>query len=248
LGGTDVYIEVESVFDNYTFDAFEPPWNGPTLNIPSEEDQNDPTTYQISMPAYIALQNYLRGTLNGFVSSDGKSTSYISDNQIREVIGPVEDAMQALYDPFDSCTDMFDSEIVDPAVYSISDMALGMTQMIRIQYFEFTDFSTNFVIGRTYIPKPTVEVAWPWMVPICGLWILCLILTVGTMWKAQRHTDANMRLNPLHFILLNYAGTLPGMDSDERVEEFADRTRVRLAMKDRQMSFIPGYSSDSVAV
>jgi hypothetical protein len=156
--------------------------------------------------------------------------------------------MQALRAPIDTCSDMFNNDILDPAVCSISDVALAITQTIRSQYFDFNDFSVPFAIGQTYSAKPTVEVGWPWIIPVGAFWILALILTLGTMWKARDHPDANMSLNPLNFILVDFnydqaAITAPELVSDEQVEEFADQTRVRLRMTNRRMSFIPGTST-----
>jgi hypothetical protein len=153
--------------------------------------------------------------------------------------------MQALRAPIETCSDMFNNDIVDPAVCSISDVALAITQTIRSQYFNFTDFSVPFAIGQTYAAKPTVEVGWPWIIPVGTLWILGLILTLGTMWKAHGLPDTNMSLNPLNFILVDFdydqaAGSAPELTTDEQVEEFADQTRVRLQLKNRKMSIIPG--------
>lgn len=61
-----------------------------------------------------------------------------------------------------------------------------MTQTIRDNSFSPFDFTTYSATGITYSPKPTVIVAWLWLVPVVALWLLSAVLLVGAMWKTRR--------------------------------------------------------------
>ena len=233
---------VSYIQDNYTFSTSAFPWNGPTIEHWLHSDQTL-TTYQFSQPAYLALKNYLLALFNGFVTTDGKAMSYTSDNKTRPVQVNTADVMQALSTDLNYCYDVFQNPIYDPAVCSIQNAALAMTVVVRDNYFNYSDFSTYFRVGQTYSPKPTVAVAWPWIIPVCTFWVLGLVLTLGTLWKAYRRNISTLPLDPLTFIFLNVEREGPEEEwwrSDEMQHEVAERTQVRLRVRDHRVSFVPG--------
>jgi hypothetical protein len=227
--------------DNYTFGASDYPWNGPTIEHKLHSSQNL-TKYQLSQPAYLALKNYLGSLFNGYVTTDGKAMSYTGDNKTRPVQANSADAIQALSTDLNYCYDVFQNSITDPAVCSIQNAALAMTVTMRDNYFNYSDFSTYFKVGETFSPKPTVAVAWPWIIPVCTFWVLGMILTLGTLWKASRRNMSTLPLDPLTFIFLNVERDGPEQEwwrSDEMQHEVAERTQVRLRVRDHHVSFVP---------
>jgi hypothetical protein len=238
---------VSATWDNYTMSTDPFPWNGPKLEHWLHSDQTL-TSYQMSMPAYTALKNYLQSLFNGFVTTDGKAMSFTSDNKTHPVQVNAADVMQALSTDIDYCYDVFQNPITDPSVCSIQNAALAMTVIVRDNYFNYSDFSTYFRVGQTYSPKPTVAVAWPWIIPVCTFWTLGLILTLGTIWKANRRNISTLPLDPLTFIFLNVEKQGPQEEwwrSDELQNEVAERTQVRLRVRDHGVSFVPGTRSQT---
>lgn len=235
---------VVSTQDNYTFGST-PPWNGPRIQHKNDSSQAT-ITYQISQPAYLALKNYLGSLFNGYVTTDGNSMSYTSDNKTPPVQANPADAMQALHTDIINCYDVFANTITDPAVCSIQSAAQAMTVTIRNNYFNITNFTTHFIVGVTISTMPIVDVSWPWMIPVCGLWVLGAILSLGTVCKARHRNMSTLPLNPLTLVFLNVEHEGPEPEwwrSQETQRELAERTQVRLRVHDRRVSLAPASGS-----
>jgi hypothetical protein len=236
FNGVPYFELVDSINDAYTFNTSASPWNGPTINTRSDGTRNNPTVYRMSQPAYLTLKYYLTSLFNGFVTSDGKNLLYSSDNQTRPVSASAEDAMQAMY-ATQNCIDVFGNSIWDPVMCSITNAAVAMTKSIRDESFNFQNFSIYSATGVTLFPKPTVIVAWLWIVPVIAIWLLSAILLVGTIWKTRRADIMGMGLNPLALIFLGFEGD----KMQEAVKEWwnsgklvkkAEQTNARLMFTD----------------
>jgi hypothetical protein len=121
-----------------------------------------------------------------------------------------------------------------------------MTVTIRNNYFNITNFTTHFIVGVTISTMPIVDVSWPWMIPVCGLWVLGAILSLGTVCKARHRNMSTLPLNPLTLVFLNVEHEGPEPEwwrSQETQRELAERTQVRLRVHDRRVSLAPASGS-----
>jgi hypothetical protein len=241
---------VESTNDNYSFSTSAPPWNGPTLQIGADDNQR--INYQMSQPSYSTLSYYLQALFNGYVITNGTSVSYQSDNKTRPVPGDAADAMQALYAPIESCSDIFFNPIYDPASCTIQWGAWAMTTVIRNTYWQDLGLNTYFTAGETYLPLQLVRVSWPWIIPIGLLWMFCVILSVYTMWKIRRVGIHGMALNPLTFLFLNLEDNgdpiPPWWHSGDEMKKVAAQLPVRLKVTDRKASLVQAQSPNKSVI
>jgi hypothetical protein len=244
FSGIPFYDIVDSIIDNYKLNTSEPPWNGPTLQLTGDVVQGRPSAYQMSQPVFTALKYYLQAIFNGYVVTDGNSSSYSGDNITRPIQANSADAMQALYNPIESCYDRFWSPIYYPAACSIETTSWAITTTIRNRWWNVTDFSTNFAIGQTWSPITIVGVSWLWIIPVIGMWLLCVILSLVALWRSRRAGVQGMALNPLTFIFLNLEdnanqeSTAEWWNSEDARKEIAEQTQVRLRFQDRKVSLV----------
>jgi hypothetical protein len=243
FNGPNFLERVDSTYDNYTYGVGTYPWNGTTIE--NNADTSRPSAYQVSYPAFTAMVNYLESIFNGYVLTyDGRSWVYSGDNITRAVFSNPADAMHALHSPVGICYDPFLNAIYDPAACSIQMAALGMTMSIRNNLFSPIDFNTNFAIGQTYTDTQIILVAWHWIIPVAAIWLLCVILSAVTIWKAQRKA-VGMGMNPLTYLFLNLEDdpTMPQARqwwrSDDETKKLADKLQVQLQLKDQRMTLVP---------
>jgi hypothetical protein len=239
LNGPGFSEVVESFRDDYmSANSATSSLNGPTIRVPLNASRNNPTIYQMSQGAYKALQDYLQALLNGFVSANGNGTlSYRSNATVGQAQADAAGAMQAIYQPYpDGCSDHFGNNISDWNICSITFVAIGMRKSIRdLSWFNGPYPAT----GVTYTPLPTITVAWLWLVPIVALWLLSVIILLGTIWKTHRAGVRTWRDNPLALIFLRFtdnklkeAGKYRLSEDD--LQKKADHMWVQLQFTDRE--------------
>jgi hypothetical protein len=237
-----VFMEYANTFwDNYTFNNSSFPWNGPTIDIPPNSTRHDPTHYQMSQPAFLALSSYLKALLSGFVTSNGNDTYYFqSDDSYHPVQADAADAMQAIYTPFlGGCLDVFGNILWDSNICSITTAAMAMTASIRDNSYTQFDFSTYAATGSTYSPKVVIEVKWLWIIPTVAVWLLGVILFLGVIWKTRQTRVRTWRENPLAVIFLGIGDKeleeVKGYGlSEDGLKKKAEQLHVRLHFTDTQ--------------
>lgn len=74
-----------------------------------------------------------------------------------------------------------------------------MTTVIRGDSFNFT---SNSAVGLISVDRPTIIVAWLWIIPAGVLWLLSLVMLIGTTWKSRRSGVRIWRGNPLALVFL----------------------------------------------
>jgi hypothetical protein len=231
----------QNIWDNYTIDNSLPfPQNATTINIPANASLNYPTKYSISPDAYLALKYYTEALLSGFVSTNGNDTlSYQSDGRVQKVRADSQDAMQAIYQPI-SCQDVYGNPIQDWNMCSITFLSIGMTTVIRDNSF---DLATNPVAGITYANQPTVIVAWLWTIPIVGLWLISVILLIGTVRKTSRSKARTWRSSTLALVFLGFGNrelqSLEGYELTEKgLQKKAEKLQVQLVFSGGQAQLV----------
>jgi hypothetical protein len=234
-----------SIYDNFTLVNSASLGNAPTIQIPFNSSRGNPTTYQMSGPAYIGLQSYLQSMFNGFVTSNGNTSSFEGDNKTRAIKINAADVMQSLNIPTAYCYDIFNTLLADSVTCTMQTTAMAMTKIIRDFEFRTYNFSQYAMTGTTWSPKPMIDVAWLWIIPITALWSLCAILAFGTMWKARRVGAGGMVLDPLTLLFANVEGRNdpegaagPWWHSKEEAQKLAEQMQVRLTMDERKVSFV----------
>jgi hypothetical protein len=245
--GVPFFEIVESVNDNYSFSTSASPWNGPIISTRAGGDQD--IDFQISQPAYLTLSHYLQALFNGYVTTNGISKLYESDNKTRPVQGDVTDVMQSLYTPFNGgCYDIFSHPINDSAACSIQYAAWAMTTAVRNNYWNSSALGLNtyFTVGNTTSPELILIVSWPWIIPIGLLWVFCALFSLYTIWRTHRAGINGMALNPLTFLFLslevNGQPVPPWWRSGSEMEKVAAHLPVRLKVTDRKASLVQGPS------
>lgn len=228
------------IWDNYTFNTSAFPWNGPTIRIP-----NDGNIYKMAQPAYVALKYYLKSLFNGFIYTNGQSLFPISDNITRPVTVNNIDAMQSVYYASSGgCYDVFGNILYDWTSCTILPLSIAITQTIRGMNWDPFDFNTAYAIGYTMYPKPIIDVAWLWGIPVVALWVASVILLAGTIWKTRRLGVKNMGFDPLSLIFLNIDDENVESDaywwhSANKTKERAAQINVQLAQTERKASLVP---------
>jgi hypothetical protein len=232
-------------WDNYTFNNSSFPWNGPTIDIPPNSTRHDPTYYQMSQPAFLALSSYLKALLSGFVTSNGNDTYYFqSDDSYHPVQADAADAMQAIYTPFlGGCLDVFGNILWDSNICSITTAAMAMTASIRDNSYTQFDFSTYAATGSTYSPKVVIKVKWLWIIPTVAVWLLGVILFLGVIWKTRQTRVRTWRENPLAVIFLGIGDKeleeVKGYGlSEDGLKKKAEQLHVRLHFTDTQAKLV----------
>ncbi|OCK75944.1 hypothetical protein K432DRAFT_158069 [Lepidopterella palustris CBS 459.81] len=241
FNGESFFEDLDRVLDNYIFDGPQlSATNGPVINVPENDSRNGITHYNISGDAYLALKHYTEAVLTGFVRSPGNETlSFMSDNRTQNVPASSADAMQAIYQPC-STRDLYSNPVSDWNMCSINLLAQGMTKIIRDKDWNLT---ADSVIGITIVPLPKIEVGWLWIIPIIGLWLLALIVFIGTCVKTRRSRVKTWRGDPLALVFLGL-----GNEELERVKEHglteeglskkAEVLQVQLQFNDKQARLI----------
>jgi hypothetical protein len=226
------------IWDNYSFDTSQPfPNNGPVINAPVDGQGLSYTSYSIGHDAYLGLMYYIEALFNGFVSSDGNhSLFYNSDNRTQKVRASSEDAMQATYQAPTYCADVYGNVITDWNMCTLSMLSIGMTTIMRNSVFNLT---TPLAVGQTYVNRSTIVVAWLWIFPLVVLWLMSLIVLIGTVLKTRRSGVRTWRGDPLALVFLNLGNQeLQDMSgyglTDEGLLKKAQSLQVQLHLTDNK--------------
>jgi hypothetical protein len=235
---TYTYVESDNSSDNNPLSAgyFLTPPSTTALNSMLASSGNE---YRMSNKAVVALQRYLRATLQGFVRSTEGSDTFTSSAELNG--GGSSDALSVIYNEEGSSTtcryvanywyvglnpeDEFSlirlrgqfSTIDKNVQCALDSMAASFSTYMR--YAQNVTMvpgdqpvsTFGFTNGTTIAPITQVNVTWWWIVLPIIIWLCSVAMVIGTAVKSKRAKVHLWRTNPLAMVFLT-------LGRDERAE------------------------------
>ena len=210
-------------------------------------------TYHMPVASQIQLTNFLANTITGMAGSEGYLNSAANSGSL---------FMQFVFtaDPAKTCNKALHSGNWESLRFqcAIENIARAITVKIRNiastsifgpngspkDGFETSPLSA---LGTTMVSKTYISVTWYWLILPIVLWILAVIMFVGTVWKTRKAGVRTWRTSTLAPLFL---GLGIGDEQKQKVENLpitadglqkkAEEIKVRLHLTEQDAKFVGG--------
>lgn len=232
-----------SYHDNYTLDAENGLWTlGP---IP-----DDGRTFAISDASHKALNRFLAGALNGTVLSVDRSSYAYMNDKARDALQSIHAGTGNRYcgpgyanseQPYDAV-----ACAVNRAARAVSKTMRDVNwdhRVVADSHFINVVRAAGLVQGSGVSSYNHVQVVWYWISLPVALWLLSVVILLGTAWKSRRAGVSVWRTSPLAMVFMGMEGRLDEKvkrsgKTEKGLSDTAGELQVRLRVHDDRPMFV----------
>ena len=216
--------------------------------------------------SFEAVRSYLNTTLRGYVKwlpdPQGQTSELRgeSDWENTGAYGPAETTMELIFN--NSVQGTWTGWACNNSDWTSGDVACGMANLAQgitngmraAKWQEIKRVPPPIVEGLTYIPTEICHVQWQWLSVPIAVWILGLVLLVGTILKTRKARIRAWRTSPLAMLLLSLdADGISHLRDwqkmgDEQLKEVSASLKIRLRADDGGIRFVKPRSEPGQAV